>query len=192
MSTPFTIADDFDPDGDMSPNANPKTEYRAYLVDVRGGMVGDMGFTLDDFKTYIAGLRKPNWADRTRFLDLSKLGLTSLPESIGEMTLYLSGNRLPSVPESFDKVTSLEELDLSDNQLTSLPDGLGKLTKLKALYLSGNRLSNLPESLGKVTSMEELDLSDNQLTSLPDWLGKLTKLKALYLSGNRLTSLFIR
>jgi hypothetical protein len=24
-------------------------------------MVGDMGLTLDDFKTYIAGLRKPNW-----------------------------------------------------------------------------------------------------------------------------------
>jgi hypothetical protein len=31
------------------------------LADVRGGMVGDMGFTLDDFKTYIAGLRKPDW-----------------------------------------------------------------------------------------------------------------------------------
>ena len=29
---------------------------------VRGGMVGDMGFTFDDFKIYIAGLRKPDWA----------------------------------------------------------------------------------------------------------------------------------
>jgi hypothetical protein len=45
----------------MSLNADPTTEYRAYLSNVRGGMVGDMGFTLDDFKTYIAGLRKPNW-----------------------------------------------------------------------------------------------------------------------------------
>jgi hypothetical protein len=24
-------------------------------------MVGDVGFTLDDFKTYTAGLRKPDW-----------------------------------------------------------------------------------------------------------------------------------
>jgi hypothetical protein len=24
-------------------------------------MVGDIGFTVDDFKTYIAGLRKPDW-----------------------------------------------------------------------------------------------------------------------------------
>jgi hypothetical protein len=62
MSTTFTIADDYDPDGEMSPNANPATEYRAYLANVRGGMVGDMGFTLDDFKTYIAGLREPDWA----------------------------------------------------------------------------------------------------------------------------------
>jgi hypothetical protein len=45
----------------MSANANPVTAYRAYLRDLRGGMVGDMGFTLDDFKTYIAGLRKPDW-----------------------------------------------------------------------------------------------------------------------------------
>jgi hypothetical protein len=62
MSTTFTIADDYDPDGDMSPNADPTTEYRAYLNHARGGMVGDMGFTLDDFKAYIAGLRKPDWA----------------------------------------------------------------------------------------------------------------------------------
>lgn len=57
----YTIADDYDPDGDISPNANPTTEYRRYLADVRGGMVGDTGLTVDDFKTYIAGLRKPDW-----------------------------------------------------------------------------------------------------------------------------------
>jgi hypothetical protein len=45
----------------MSAKANPVTAYRAYLRDVRGGMVGDMGFSLDDFKTYIAGLPKTDW-----------------------------------------------------------------------------------------------------------------------------------
>jgi hypothetical protein len=62
MSTTFTIADDYDPDGDISSNADPTTEYLAYLANVRRGMVGDMGFSLDDFKTYIVGLRKPDWA----------------------------------------------------------------------------------------------------------------------------------
>ena len=32
------------------------------LGHVRGRMVGDMGFSLADFETYIAGLRKPDWA----------------------------------------------------------------------------------------------------------------------------------
>jgi hypothetical protein len=57
----MSIATDYDPEGDMSPDADPVTAYRSYLRDVRGGMVGDMGFTLDDFNTYIAGLRKPYW-----------------------------------------------------------------------------------------------------------------------------------
>jgi hypothetical protein len=61
MGSTFTIADDYGPDGDISPNADPIAEYRTYLRDVRGGMVGDMGFSLDDFKTYIAGMQKPDW-----------------------------------------------------------------------------------------------------------------------------------
>lgn len=32
----------------------------AYLAEGRRGMFGDLGFVLDDFKTYIAGLRKPD------------------------------------------------------------------------------------------------------------------------------------
>jgi hypothetical protein len=35
----YTIADDYDPDGDMSPNADPTTEHRAYLRNVRGGTI---------------------------------------------------------------------------------------------------------------------------------------------------------
>jgi hypothetical protein len=54
----FSIADDLEPDGDMSANAYPLSEYLTYLNDVREGAVGDMGFTLDDFNRYIAGLRK--------------------------------------------------------------------------------------------------------------------------------------
>lgn len=54
----YTIADDLDPDGDMSPDADPMAEYLTYPDRVGEGAVGDMGFTLEDFKGYIAGLRK--------------------------------------------------------------------------------------------------------------------------------------
>ena len=57
----FPIADDYDPDGDMSANANPVTHTGLTCAMSEGGMVGDMGFTVDDFKTYIAGLRRPDW-----------------------------------------------------------------------------------------------------------------------------------
>jgi hypothetical protein len=58
MEPKFTIANDFDPDGDMPANADPMAEYLTYLADVRGSAAGDMGFTSEDFKRYIAGLRK--------------------------------------------------------------------------------------------------------------------------------------
>ena len=57
MERDFTIAEDLDPDGDIPADADPMAEYLTYLADVRGGAVGDMGFTLEDFTRYIAGLR---------------------------------------------------------------------------------------------------------------------------------------
>jgi hypothetical protein len=58
MERDFTIAEDLDPDGDMPADADPMAEYLTYLAHVRGSAVGDMGLTLEDFKGYIAGLRK--------------------------------------------------------------------------------------------------------------------------------------
>jgi hypothetical protein len=61
----YSIADDYDADGDISANTSPMTEYLSYVSHVHAGAVGDMGFTLENFKRYIAGLRKgpitPNW-----------------------------------------------------------------------------------------------------------------------------------
>ena len=59
----YTIAEYCDPDGEMSPNADPLSAYLTYVADVRGGAVGEMGFTLHDFEEYIARLpqvRRPS------------------------------------------------------------------------------------------------------------------------------------
>jgi hypothetical protein len=61
MSTTFIIANDYDPDGDMSPNADPVEEYLTYMSHVAEGGVGDMCFSVADFETYVARLRKPDW-----------------------------------------------------------------------------------------------------------------------------------
>ena len=54
-------------------------------------------------------------------LELSSLGLTTLPPEIGQLT-------------------ALTQLDLCDNQLTSLPPEIGQLTVLTQLDLSDNQL----------------------------------------------------
>lgn len=56
MERDFTIAEDLGPVGDMPADADPIAEYLTYLVDVRGGAVGDMGFRSEDFTRYIAGV----------------------------------------------------------------------------------------------------------------------------------------
>jgi hypothetical protein len=53
----YSIENNLDPNREMSPNAEPLTEYLAYLSDVQKGAVEPMGFTVQDFEAYIAGLR---------------------------------------------------------------------------------------------------------------------------------------
>ena len=126
-------------------------------------------------------------------LDLSKQGLISLPESIGQLTsltsLNLDGNPLASLPESIGQLTKLTELNLCNNQLASLPESIGQLTKLTKLILNNNNLATPPESIGQLASLTRLDLRDNQLASLPQSIEQLTSLTILDLENNRLVSL---
>jgi internalin A len=121
-------------------------------------------------------------------LDLSGIGLKSLPKSMGQLTglqgLNLSRNQLTTLPEWLGYLTGLQFLNLSDNWLTSLPKSLSHLRGLRLLDLSNNRLTSLPESLGLLFGLEILYLSMNQLTSLRGSLRQLTSLEQLYLHDN--------
>jgi internalin A len=150
-------------------------------------------------------------ASGARELDLTWLGLTGLPESIGELrdvqslrlfenrlaalpesigqlsqlrSLRLWGNRLRALPESIGQLQRLELLDISRNALTALPESLGQLSQLRGLYAWGNQLSSLPESIGKLGRLQRLSLSENKLNALPQSLQEPTVLKELYLHGN--------
>ncbi len=146
-------------------------------------------------KAFRKAERKIKEARRTgaKELHLSVMGLTELPESLGQLTqlqsLHLSSNQLTALPESLGQLTQLQTLDLFDNQLTALPESLGQLTQLQTLDLSHNQLTALPESLGQLTQLQSLNLYHNQLTALPESLGQLTQLQTLNLSHNQLTAL---
>ena len=92
-------------------------------------------------------IEKARKARETR-LDLSKLGLETLPPEIGQLS-------------------SLQRLVLHDNQLTTLPDSLGQLSSLQDLGLHRNQLTTLPDSLIKLTSLRVLLLHDNPALKLP-------------------------
>lgn len=107
---------------------------------------------------------------QSRSLDLGRLGLTSLPPEIAQLT-------------------QLEKLSVFYNHLTFVPEAVYQLPRLKVLLLHWNQLTCLPEQLGNLCQLEELTLCFNQLKELPQTINKLSKLRVLHLHHNELTSL---
>lgn len=112
--------------------------------------------------------------DDTALLDLSGLGLTSLPELPPScIRLNCSHNRLKSLPE----LPSIVYLHCGNNQLTVLPD----LPLVTDLDCGNNQLTVLPD----LPCIIRLCCPDNYLTSLPD----LSMVVALNCSHNQIKSL---
>ncbi|KAF0306712.1 Ras guanine nucleotide exchange factor L [Amphibalanus amphitrite] len=87
-------------------------------------------------------------------IDLSGGLLTSLPRSllarrsILTTHLYLTGNRLRSLPDSLGScLPLLTYLDVRDNLLDTLPAAIAQLAHLQVLLLQDNRISVLPPQL---------------------------------------------
>jgi hypothetical protein len=74
-------------------------------------------------------------------------------------------------------------------KLTSLPDVFESLPMLAELDVSGNQLTVLPDSLWRAPALKKLDLSRNPLTTLPDLLGQAQRLESLFLRGCKLALL---
>jgi leucine-rich repeat protein SHOC2 len=126
--------------------------------------------------------------ERSTKLDLQNCELTTLPESIGNLSdltsLNLYSNKLTMLPTGMGKLSNLVELSLGTNQLTSLPESICKLTNLTSLVLSRNQLTTLPENISNLSSLTRLYLVDNLLTSLPNSMASLSNLTELYLNDN--------
>ena len=116
-------------------------------------------------------------------VDLGGLGLTSLPEEIGQLTavaqLSLRGNQLTSLPATIGQLTNLRQLSLADNQLTSLPATIGQLTQLTHLNLRNNQLTQLPAEITALNQLEMLQLQGNPLPLPAAILGKWNQPEAI-------------
>ena len=130
---------------------------------------------------------------RALALDLSTLGLTALPDSLGQLTqlqhLDVSDNGLRALPKALGQLTDLSLLEVSGNRLTELPRSLEMLTKCKRLHLYRNQLERLPEFIGNLHELESLALASNPLHYLPESVSGLANLKSLSLAGTAMTGL---
>lgn len=138
---------------------------------------------------------KPNWKHNltgSKSLDLSGMGLTSIPPDLTELIkleeLNISNNQLAEIPPELAQLSNLQRLDLSKNRLTAVPPELARLSKLTIFDLSSNQLTIVPPELGKLSNLFIFNLSKNQLISVPPELGQLSKLFRFDLSENRLIS----
>ncbi len=93
---------------------------------------------------------------------------------------------------TFEGLTSLEELDLSGNLIESIDEETFKnLSSLKILNLSRNKINSLiNNAFQSLASIEILDLGHNYITNIPAKIfDGLATLNSLNLSGNSIGSL---
>ncbi|XP_029385698.1 leucine-rich repeat-containing protein 58 [Echeneis naucrates] len=130
-------------------------------------------------------------------LDFSRLSLhTFNADNVSEQRkrdtrqLFLSYNRLSSLPTSVTVFCNLEVLDISNNGLTAIGEGITRLTRLKTLIAKNNRLDelSLPKQFGSL-QLEVLNFSGNRFEEIPLECTKLQRLQSLSLGGNRLKSI---
>lgn len=122
-----------------------------------------------------------------RWLDLSEMGLTGLPEGIASLPLqrlYLSDNHLETLPACVAKLSGLDYLNLDRNGLTALPPEVSAWTNVRWLRLNGNHLASLPAEAASWTALQRLYLRENAFQALPESITALPALEQLDLGRN--------
>jgi hypothetical protein len=130
-------------------------------------------------------------------LDLSDLGLSSLPSVImNELTflteLNLSSNYLRTLPRNFWNLCNLQMLDCRNNQLEIIPvEGIQLVEHLAVLDLSNNKLFALPHQIRNMRNLRILNCANNNFEALPACLEGLGNATRLDFSRNCINSFMV-
>lgn len=119
--------------------------------------------------------------------------LSSLPDELKNLTvlreLFLHRNNFEEIPECICKLPSLEFLWFSHNRIMSVPDKMAEMTSLKRLHLDFNLIKEFPSSLCQLRQLEVLYLNHNSIHQICENVGNMTKLKRFYLQHNKITEI---
>nr|AHB64358.1 NBS-LRR protein [Cicer arietinum] len=129
------------------------------------------------FNVFLAG------STYLRALDLSNIGLTHFPNSIGNMKhlryLNLNGNNeLRILPDSICSLHFLQTLKLSGcRRISTFPKNFSHLVSLRYLVITSPNI--LEKQLGTLTSLRSLTIECRNLVSLTEVIQNLTSLRTL-------------
>jgi len=140
-------------------------------------------------KIYDALLSKSN------HLDLSNLGLQTIPNIIREVAPYLqsinlSWNKFREFPiDELMYLENLEIIDFSNNEISDLPSDISHLSNLRFLSFENNNLSSLPLEISNLDKIKYINLSQNKFIRFPSELCDLNLLESLLFNSNNTTSI---
>ncbi|KAH9131100.1 hypothetical protein LEN26_007904 [Aphanomyces euteiches] len=125
-----------------------------------------------------------------RMLFLTDNRLKTLPPDFATLPvlehLDLVGNPMPRLPLTFSALQTLLYVDLSSCGLQHLSTEFGQHPHCLVVNLRRNGLSHLPPSVDQLSAMQDLDVSDNDLLALPEAVGGWTALVRLVATRNRI------
>ena len=142
----------------------------------------------NDLRNFVATAFTP-----LRVLNLAFNELESINDTVSNMPdlriLYLSGNRLTSLPMSFESST-ITDIYFGENAFRVFPECVCHMKNLKRLAFPCNHIESLPKTIGMLSKLVYLDGSFNKLTSLPRSFAHLAELAEVNLSFNPLGTVF--
>eukprot|EP00003_Mantamonas_plastica_P007251 TRINITY_DN1607_c0_g1_i4.p1 TRINITY_DN1607_c0_g1~~TRINITY_DN1607_c0_g1_i4.p1 ORF type:complete len:119 (-),score=30.71 TRINITY_DN1607_c0_g1_i4:68-424(-) len=88
--------------------------------------------------------------------------------------INMSHNVFTQLPQGFEHMCCLDEIDASFNQITEIPESIIALAdKLQILQLTNNQISHLPDGISQLESLRVLNMSFNQLVGWPECINQL-------------------
>lgn len=114
---------------------------------------------------------------------LSGLEESALSELVNLVDLNLSFNQFTRLPQTLDRLVSLESFACTDNMLAAFPLGcLGNMPKLRICNIHNNNLKDIPADVWLCSSIEVINLSSNLLELLPSpptsWIEQASQAQA--------------
>lgn len=129
-----------------------------------------------------------NFSNKLIHLHFSNNQLTSIPESIGVLTLLrtldVSLNRIETIDAAIGKCIRLRRFDFSKNRVEYLPNEIGSCVLIEEFIASDNQLSYIPPEILQMFVISVIDVRNNKLKELPTGLCRLPTITKLLCDGN--------